>query len=47
MESFGARGWLRRKHQRALRRLRAILEQDRGASARDARRGPRVTVAGG
>ena len=47
MESFGARGWLRRKHQRALRRLRTILEQDPGASSRDARRGARVTVAGG
>ena len=47
MESFGARGWLRRKHQRALRRLRTILEQDPGSSARAARRGPRVTVAGG
>jgi len=47
MESLGARGWLRRKHQRALRRLRAILEQDPGTSARAARRGERVTVAGG
>jgi uncharacterized protein YndB with AHSA1/START domain len=47
MESFGGRGWLRRKHSRALRRLRTILEQDAGASARSARRGARVTVAGG
>jgi uncharacterized protein YndB with AHSA1/START domain len=47
MESFGARGWLRRKHQRALKRLRTILEQDPGTSARAARRGERVTVAGG
>ncbi len=47
LESFGARGWLRRKHQRALRRLRAILEQDPGTSARATRRGERVTVAGG
>jgi uncharacterized protein YndB with AHSA1/START domain len=47
LESFGARGWLRRKHQRAFRRLRAILEQDPGTSARAARRGERVTVAGG
>ena len=47
MESLGARGWLRRKHQRALRRLRAILEQDPGAGARASRRGERVTVAGG
>ena len=34
MESLGARGWLRRKNQRALRRLRAILEQDRARPAR-------------
>jgi uncharacterized protein YndB with AHSA1/START domain len=47
MESAGARGWLRRKHQRALKRLRAILEQDPGTSARAARRGERATVAGG
>jgi uncharacterized protein YndB with AHSA1/START domain len=47
MESFGARGWMRRKHHRALRRLRAILEQDPGAGARASRRGERVTVAGG
>ncbi len=47
LESLGARGWLRRKHQRALRRLRAILEQDPGTSARAAKRGERVTVAGG
>ncbi len=47
LESFGARGWLRRKHRRALRRLRAILEQDPGTSARATRRGERVTVAGG
>jgi uncharacterized protein YndB with AHSA1/START domain len=47
MESFGSRGWLRRKHQRALTRLRAILEQDPATSARAARRGERVTVAGG
>jgi len=47
MESFGARGWMRRKHRRALRRLRTILEQDPGAGARASRRGARVTVAGG
>jgi len=47
MESFGARGWARRKHQLALRRLRAILERDPGASGRTAKRGARVTVAGG
>ena len=40
MEAFGARRWTRRKNQRAMRRLRAILEQGEG-------RGRRVTVAGG
>ena len=40
MERFGARGWLRRKNERALRRLRSILE--RGED-----RGRRVTVAAG
>jgi uncharacterized protein YndB with AHSA1/START domain len=39
-ESLGARGWLRRKNAKSLRRLRAILEEDR-------QRGRRVTVAGG
>jgi uncharacterized protein YndB with AHSA1/START domain len=43
MESFGARGWMRRKNRRALHRLRAILEQ--GEHARE--RGRRVTVAAG
>jgi len=47
IESFGARGWTRRKNERALRRLRAIFEQgeDRGAGAGGAAR--RVMVAGG
>ncbi len=40
MESFGARGWLKRKHKKALRRLRSIIERGEG-------RGARVTVAGG
>jgi len=40
MEGLGARGWLKRKNERAMRRLRANLE--RGES-----RGRRVTVAGG
>jgi len=40
MEGLGVRGWIRRKNQRALHRLRAILEQGVG-------RGRRVTVAGG
>lgn len=40
LESFGARSWMRRKTERALRRLRSIIE--RGED-----RGGRVTVAGG
>jgi uncharacterized protein YndB with AHSA1/START domain len=40
MESFGARGWLRRKNMKAMRRLRSIIESGEG-------RGQRVTVAGG
>ena len=40
MERLGARGWMRRNNTRAMRRLRAILEQGEG-------RGRRVTVAGG
>ncbi len=40
MEGLGARSWLRRKNQRAMHRLRAILERGEG-------RGHRVTVAGG
>jgi len=40
LESFGARGWLKRKNARALRRLRTIIESDVG-------RGQRVTVAAG
>lgn len=39
-ESLGARAWLRRKTSRAMRRLRSILEEDRG-------RGSRATVAAG
>ena len=39
-ESMGARGWLKRKNAKALRRLRAIIEHGE-------RRGERVTVAGG
>jgi uncharacterized protein YndB with AHSA1/START domain len=42
LESLGARAWTRRGNERALRRLRDILE---GKPA--ARRGRRVTVAGG
>lgn len=39
LESFGARGWMKRKNAKALRRLRTILEEDRD-------RGRRPTVAG-
>jgi uncharacterized protein YndB with AHSA1/START domain len=46
MEGLGARARLRRNNQRAMRRLRAILEQREGRG-RDERRGRRVTVAGG
>jgi uncharacterized protein YndB with AHSA1/START domain len=38
-ESLGQKGWWRRKNSRALRRLRSIIEQGKGA-------GERVTVAG-
>jgi uncharacterized protein YndB with AHSA1/START domain len=40
LESLGARGWLRRKNMKAMRRLRSIVETGEG-------RGRRVTVAGG
>jgi uncharacterized protein YndB with AHSA1/START domain len=40
LEAFGARGWLKRKNAKALRRLRTILEEGRG-------RGERPTVADG
>jgi uncharacterized protein YndB with AHSA1/START domain len=40
MEGLGARGWMKRKNTRAMRRLRSIIESDVG-------RGARVTVAGG
>jgi uncharacterized protein YndB with AHSA1/START domain len=39
VESFGFRGWFRRKSNKALRRLRSILEDNE-------RRGTRATVAG-
>ena len=39
MESLGARGWLRRRLRRAMRRLRAILEDGE-------QRGRRATIAG-
>jgi uncharacterized protein YndB with AHSA1/START domain len=40
LESLGAKGWLKRKNGKALRRLRSILEEDLD-------RGKRVTLAGG
>jgi uncharacterized protein YndB with AHSA1/START domain len=40
MESLGARGWMKRKLSKAMRRLRTILEEDRA-------RGTRPTLAGG
>jgi uncharacterized protein YndB with AHSA1/START domain len=40
MESLGARAWLKRQNGRALRRLRAILEEGE-------ERGARATIAGG
>ena len=39
MESLGFRGWLKRKSGKALKRLRRILEEDKG-------RGRRATIAG-
>jgi uncharacterized protein YndB with AHSA1/START domain len=46
MEGLGARSWLRRNNERAMHRLRSILEQSEGNGRRE-RRGRRVTVAGG
>ena len=40
LESFGARGWMKRKLAKSMRRLREILEEDRA-------RGTRPTVSGG
>jgi hypothetical protein len=40
MESLGARGWMKRKLRKSMRRLRSILEEDRG-------RGKRPSIAGG
>jgi uncharacterized protein YndB with AHSA1/START domain len=46
MEGLGARGWMRRKNERAMHRLREIFEQSEGDGRRE-RRGQRITVAGG
>jgi len=40
LEGLGARAWLKRKNNRAMHRLRSIIESDVG-------RGARVTVAAG
>lgn len=40
VESFGARGWIKRKNRKAMKRLRSILEEGIG-------RGKRATIAGG
>jgi uncharacterized protein YndB with AHSA1/START domain len=40
LEAFGGRAWLKRKNDKAMRRLRSILEAGEG-------RGERVTLAGG
>jgi uncharacterized protein YndB with AHSA1/START domain len=40
LEALGGRAWLKRKNEKAMRRLRSILERDEG-------RGERVTLAGG
>ncbi len=47
MEALGARTWFRRKNRKAMHRLRAIMEEGAAGSPRAARRGRRVTVAGG
>jgi uncharacterized protein YndB with AHSA1/START domain len=47
LESLGGRSWLKRKNNKAMRRLRAILEREAGASIADAGGGQRVTVAAG
>jgi uncharacterized protein YndB with AHSA1/START domain len=47
VEGLGARRWMKRKNQRAMRRLRAIMEEPAGSGAADRDRGRRVTVAGG
>jgi uncharacterized protein YndB with AHSA1/START domain len=47
MEGLGAKGWLKRKNRRAMRRLRSILEQGEGRETSAQARGQRVTVAGG
>ena len=47
MEGLGARAWTRRKNERAMRRLRRILERGEGQGTAAAGADRRVTVAGG
>jgi uncharacterized protein YndB with AHSA1/START domain len=47
LESLGGRVWLKRKNDKAMRRLRAILEREAGVSIADVGGGQRVTVAAG
>jgi uncharacterized protein YndB with AHSA1/START domain len=47
IEAFGARAWLRRKNERAMRRLRSTLEEGGGRGRDAASVSRRVTVAGG
>ena len=47
LEGLGGRGWLKRKNEKSMRRLRAILEREAGESVADAGGGQRVTVAAG
>jgi len=47
LESLGGRSWLKRKNNRAMRRLRAIFEDRDGAAAAAGGSSRRVTVAAG
>ncbi len=47
LEGLGGRSWLKRKSNKAMRRLRAILEREADASVAEAGGGRRVTVAAG
>jgi uncharacterized protein YndB with AHSA1/START domain len=47
LEGLGGRRWLRRKNNRAMRRLRSIIEADAGRGTAADDRGARVTVAAG
>jgi uncharacterized protein YndB with AHSA1/START domain len=47
MEGLGGRGWIRRKNQKAMHRLRGIMEDGEGVVAGKNGVGRRVTVAGG